>query len=60
MHYRMPVGEGIDVPVNDYTLANALGILQIVTSLYIITDVVPNDNVIRVAREIYVGKDIHP
>ncbi len=49
VNHRMPVGEGIYVTVNDNALADPLGIFQIITPLYIIADIIPNNDIIRVA-----------
>jgi hypothetical protein len=45
----MPVCKGIYVTVNDDTLADALGIFEVITALYIVSDVVADDYIIRVA-----------
>jgi len=46
---RMPVGEGIYMTVNNDPLADTLRIFQIITPLYIIADIIPNNDIIRVA-----------
>lgn len=49
VNHRMPVSEGIYVTVNYYSLAYSLRVLQVITALHIVTYVIADDYVIRVA-----------
>jgi hypothetical protein len=49
VYNRMPVSESINMPVQDYTLANGFRIFQVIAPFDIITDIVADDNIIRIA-----------
>ena len=59
VYYRMPVREVVDVTVKDDALTDAFGIFQIITPFNKVADIVPNNYIIRVTWEVYMGKDIH-
>jgi len=60
VNHRMPVSKGIDMAVNDDSLAYSLRVLQVIVALHIVAYVIADDYVIRVAREVYVRQNIHP
>jgi hypothetical protein len=46
MYNRMPVGEIINMPVQDNSPSYLVGIIQIVSSLDIVANVIPDDYLI--------------
>jgi len=49
VYHRMPVCEGIYMTVYYDALPNPLRILQVITALYIIANIIANNDIIRVA-----------
>ena len=60
VNHGMPVCEVVDVTVQNDSFADAFRVFQVITSFNIVADIVPNNYIIRVAWEVYMGKDIHP
>ena len=59
VNYGMPVGETINMPVENNTFPDQIGIFKVITPFYIIAYIVSDDYFVRIARQIYVGQDIH-
>ena len=59
VNHRMAVGEHVYMPVKNNALPYQFGIVEIIFPLNIITNVIPDDYLIGIPRQVYVGKDIH-
>jgi hypothetical protein len=56
---RMVVGESVDMPVEYDPLPDQVGIFEIIAALYIISYVIPDDDFIRITRQVDMCQDIH-
>jgi len=59
MNDRVPVSETINMPVKNNALPYKIGVVEIIPAFNIITDIIADDYLIGIPRQVYVGKDIH-
>jgi hypothetical protein len=59
VNYRVPVGKSVNMSVQYNSPPHLLRIFEIITAFHIVSYIIAYDNLIRVARKVYVSKNIH-